>query len=201
MSEEQLQKEGRSFFPCNGQLFEIKYQDNEYKENFKSSHLGFSRRVSSPETISLESNSHQSIKVSVDDWEPNSPFSTVSSLCQEPTEAVKSAAQHRVHPEQIIEQDDNDDDDDDDEVMSSYVIEVNSNLKWEDSGSAAIDEAIAWAKEKFQTRSSDENSSTRNYENEQGAAIKGDSPDASDYQDDVIKTVQSPKVIQCTGEG
>lgn len=195
MPEEHLNKEGRSFFPCNGQFFEIQYQDNEYKDNFRSSHLGFSRRVSSPETISLESNSYQSIKVSIDDWEPNSPFSAVSSLCQEP-EVVKPAVQHHVHREQIIEQgaDDDDDDDDDDEVMSSYVIEVNSNLKEEDSGSTAIDEAIAWAKEKFQTRSFDEDSSMRNDGNEEGPGTKGDRP-ASDYLEDGIGIVQSPKVI------
>ncbi|XP_054776728.1 uncharacterized protein LOC129285178 isoform X2 [Prosopis cineraria] len=194
MPEEHLNKEGRPIFPSNGQLFEIQYQDNEYKENFRSSHLGFLRGVSSPETISLETNSYQSIKVSVDDWEPNSPFSAVSSLCQEP-EVAKSAFQHYVHPEQIIEQDDDDDDDiDDDEVLSSYVIEVNPNPKEEDSGSAAIDEAIAWAKEKFQTRSSDEDSSMRNNGDVQGAGRKDDQPDASDYHDEGTGAVQSPKM-------
>ena len=45
-----------------------------------------------------------------------------------------------------------DDDDDDDEVISSYVIEINSDYR--DQGTVCdavgIDEAIAWAKEKFQ---------------------------------------------------
>ena len=96
MPEEHLNKEGRPIFQSNQQVFEVQYQDNEYKDNFRSSHLGFSRRVSSPETICLETNSYQSVKVSLDDWEPNSPFSAASSLCQEPA-VVKSAVQHHVH--------------------------------------------------------------------------------------------------------
>ncbi|XP_028759164.1 uncharacterized protein LOC114754016 isoform X2 [Neltuma alba] len=197
MPEEHLNKEGRPIFPSNSQLFEVQYQDHEYKDNFRSSHLGFSKRVSSPETISLETNSYQTIKVSVDDWELNSPFSAVSSLCQE-SELAKSAVQHHVHPEQIIEQDF--DDDDDDEVMSSYVIEVNPSLKEEDSGSTAIDEAIAWAKEKFQTRSSDEDSNMRNNGDERGAGTKGDQPDASDYHDEATATIQSLKKPQVETE-
>ncbi|KAK4254579.1 hypothetical protein QN277_009941 [Acacia crassicarpa] len=194
MPEEHLNEEGRPIFPSNGQLFEVQLQDNEFKDNFRSSHLGFSRRVSSPETISLETNSYQSIKISVDDWEPNSPFSAVSSLCQE-SELAKSAVQNHVHPEQIIEQDY-----DDDDIMSSYVIEVNPNLKEEDSGSTAIDEAIAWAKEKFQTRSSDEDSSMRNHGDERGAGRKSDQPDASDYHDEGTGTIQSPKKLQTETE-
>nr|KYP37793.1 UBA domain-containing protein 7 [Cajanus cajan] len=158
-------KQGGAFFPCNSQSFEIQYQDNEYKESFKSSHLGFSRRVSSPETISLESNSYQSMKVSADDWELSSPFSAVSGLCQEPE--AKSSVHDHMLPELVMEQDD------DDEVMSSYVIEVNSNFREESCGTADIDEAIAWAKEKFQSRNSDEESSLRNEGSEQTTGVGG----------------------------
>ncbi|KAI4297587.1 hypothetical protein L6164_037472 [Bauhinia variegata] len=195
LPEEYPTKQEKAPFPCKGQPFEAQYLDNEYKENFRSFHSRFSRKVSSPETVSLESNSYQSIKVSMDDWELNSPFSVVSSICQEPE--AKSSIQDHVLPGHVTEQDDDDDDDDDDEdedeVMSSYVIEINSNLREEDSGAAAIDEAIAWAKEKFQTRSSDEESSSmRNDSNEQAEEIEG-RPNASEFHHDGIGTAQSPK--------
>ncbi|TKY59833.1 Auxilin protein 1 [Spatholobus suberectus] len=196
-AEEHPSKHGVPLFACNGQSFEIQHQENEYKENFRSSHLGSSRRVSSPETISLESSSYQSIKVFTDDWELNSPFSVVSSLFQEP-EAKFSVHDH-VLSEQIIEGNDDDnkdgDDDDDDEVMSSYVIELNTNLRREECGASAIDEAIAWAKEKFQSRSSDEESSVRNDGNEQTVGREG-SYDASDYHDEGIEIVQTQEKQQ-----
>ncbi|KAL2971298.1 hypothetical protein AAZX31_15G187100 [Glycine max] len=180
-------KQGGPLFPCNSQSFEIQFQDNEYKESFKSSHLGFSRRVSSPETISLESNSYQSMKVSADDWEISSPFSAVSGLCQEPE--AKSSVHDHLFPELVIEQDD-----DDDEVMSSYVIEVNSNLREESCGTADLDEAIAWAKEKFQSRNSDEESSSRNEGNEQATTGVEGRSDAGECHGDGIGEVKSSKV-------
>ena len=64
-----------------------------------------------------------------------------------------------------------DDNDDDDDIMNSYVIELNSNLRREECGESAIDEAIAWAKEKFQSQSSDEESSMRNDGKEQTVGI------------------------------
>ncbi|KAJ1440055.1 DnaJ domain containing protein [Sesbania bispinosa] len=189
--EEHSINQGGSHFTCNGELFEIQCQENEYKENFKSCHLGFSKRVSSPETISLESNSYQSIKVSADDWELSSPFSAVSGPLQEPE--AKSSVHDHVLPELVIEQDD------DDEVMSSYVIEVNSNLREENCETAAIDEAIAWAKEKFQSRNSNEESSLRNDGNEQTSGMEG-RPDACEYLDDGIGMVKSPKKEQTETE-
>ncbi|KAK7319105.1 hypothetical protein RJT34_03818 [Clitoria ternatea] len=190
-AEEHPSEHGVPFFACNAHSYEIQNQYNEYKENLKSSHLVFSRRVSSPETISLESTSYQSIKVFNDDWELNSPFSAVSSLCQEP-EAKFSVHDH-VLSEQIIEGNSDDDNDDDEEVMSSYVIELNSSLRREDCEASDIDEAIAWAKEKFQSRSSDEESSMRNDGNEQNMGTEG-SLDASACHDDGIGIVQSPKL-------
>lgn len=164
MPEEHPIKQVKPLFPCNVQSFETHYQDTEYKENSRSSNLGFSRRVSSPETISLESNSCQSIKAT-DDFELSSPFSVISGICQEPD--AKSSVHDNVLPELVIEPDD-------DEIMSSYVIEVNSNPREEHCGTEAIDEAIAWAKEKFQSRNSDEESSLRNEGNEQTTSMEGD---------------------------
>ncbi|WVZ24002.1 hypothetical protein V8G54_002546 [Vigna mungo] len=171
-AEEYSSKHGMPLFACNDQLFEFHHQDNnEFKKNFRSSPLGSSRRVSSPETVSFESNSYQNIKVLTDDWELNSPFSVVSSsLYQEPE--TKFSVHEHVFSEQIIEGDDYEDEDD--EVMSSYVIELNSNLGREECGASAIDDAIAWAKEKFQSRNSDEESSARNDRNEQIVGRQGD---------------------------
>ncbi|RDX69304.1 Auxilin-like protein 1, partial [Mucuna pruriens] len=198
-AEEPPSKHGVPLFACNGHSFEIQYEDNEYKENFRSSYLGSSRRVSSPETVSLESTSYQSIKVLADDWELNSPFSVVSSLFQEPE--AKFSVHNHVLSEQIVEgNDDNDEeDDDDDEVMSSYVIELNSNLRREECGASAVDEAIAWAKEKFQSRSSDEELSVRNDGNEQTVGREGSS-DASECHDDGIRIVQTPEKHQTETE-
>lgn len=192
MSGEYPNKQGGTLFPCNSQSFEIHCQENEYKESFKNSHWGFSRRVSSPETISLESNSYQSMKVSADDWELSSPFSAVSGLCQEPE--AKSSVHDHMLPELIIEPDD------DDEVMSSYVIEVNSNFREESCGTGDIDEAIAWAKEKFQSRNSDEESSLRNEGNEQTTTGVEGRSNASECDGDGIEKVKSSKQVQTETE-
>ena len=107
--------------------------------------------VSSPETISLEPYSHRSIRTSVDDLELNSPSSPVSSLCHEPE--AKAGAQCNIL---IEEEQDQVEDEDEDEVMSSYVIEIHSDHHREGTDEAvSIDEAIAWAREKFRSRSTD----------------------------------------------
>ncbi|KAK7304090.1 hypothetical protein RJT34_15127 [Clitoria ternatea] len=185
MPEEHPIKQGRPLFPCNSQSFEIQFQDNEYEENFKSSHLGFPRRVSSPETVSLESNSYQSMKVSADDWELSSSVSAVSGLFQEPE--AKSSVHDHILPELVVELDH-------DEVISSYVIEVNSNHREENCETAAIDEAIAWAKEKFQSRNSYEEPSLKIGGNEQTTTGMEGRPDACDYHDDGFGKVESSKV-------
>jgi len=58
--------------------------------------------------------------------------------------------------------------------MSSYVIEINSSLRREDCEASDIDEAIARAKEKFQSRSPDEKSRVRYDVNEQTVKMQGD---------------------------
>ncbi|KAK7368489.1 hypothetical protein VNO80_10515 [Phaseolus coccineus] len=200
-AEEHSSKHGVPLFACNGrQLFEFQHQDNnkEFKENFRSSSpLGSSRRVSSPETVSFESNSYQSVKVFTDDWELNSPFSVVSSSLYQEPEARFSVREH-VFSEQIVEGDD--DEDEDDEVMSSYVIELNSNLRREECAASAVDEAIAWAKEKFQSRNSDEESSARNDSNEQTIGRQGRSDASECHRDDGIGIVHTMEKQQTETE-
>ncbi|MED6160210.1 hypothetical protein PIB30_049191 [Stylosanthes scabra] len=194
MPEEHPIKQGKLSFQCNDQQsFEVQYQDIECKGNFKSSQFGFSRKVSSPETISLGSNSCQTMKAT-DDFElSSSPFSSVSRLCQEPD--AKSLVHDHVLPELVIETDD-----DDDEVMSSYVIEVNSGSREEHCGSEAINEAIAWAKEKFQSRNSDEESCWRNNSgNEQSTVIEGNHA-AGEYHNEGFDIVKSPQKLQTETE-
>lgn len=104
--------------------------ENENSNEFSRSsyYYGFSGRVSSPETIiSLERSSFPTIKVCLDDLQLiNSPSSPAASslLCQE---------------EQVI----------DDDVASSYVIEINPDYRDGTGEAVSIDEAIAWAKERF----------------------------------------------------
>ncbi|CAK7350169.1 unnamed protein product [Dovyalis caffra] len=138
-------------FTCNHT--DAYYMENEsISENLRSSSSCFrvSRQVSSPETISHEPHSFRSIKVPVDDLELNSPSSPVSSLCHEPE--AKVGVQWDTMLEEEMELDE---DEDEDEVMSSYVIEINSDQREGTSEAVSIDEAIAWAKEKFQSQSFD----------------------------------------------
>lgn len=165
--EEYSSKQEESFFPCNVQSFE----NNEYKTNFKSSPHGFSKRVSSPETISLGSSSYQGVKVFADDSELNSPSESKCSV----RDQVFSEQITRQEEEEEEEDGESDDDySDDDDFMSSYVIEINSDLRKEECEASDIDEAIAWAKEKFQSGSSDEDSRMKNYINEQTVQRQGD---------------------------
>ncbi|MED6107920.1 hypothetical protein PIB30_018568 [Stylosanthes scabra] len=187
MREEYPDNHGVPTSPCDSHSLEFQFPENEFKEIFKSPKLGSSRRVTtSPETISYEYGSYQSVKGFADDWELNSPISVVSSLCQEPE--AKYSVHDCVLKEQITVEDD-DDEEDEDEVMSSYVIELNYNIRREDCEASAIDEAIAWAKEKFQSGSSDEGSSSKNDSNEQTAKTKG----SFECHDDEIEIVESPK--------
>lgn len=121
--------------------------ENEYEPNFRAPYYEFTQRSCPPETVSLERNSFQSIKVSADNFEvlnsppsPTSPASSASSLCQE-SEARSSVLMQ-----------DQDTELEDDEDMSSYVIEIKSEYREVTSEAVSIDEAIAWAKEKSRTQ-------------------------------------------------
>ncbi|KAL1560471.1 auxilin-related protein 2-like [Salvia divinorum] len=119
-------------------------------DNLRSHTFGLSRRNASPETISLEPISNSSFRVSADDMElNNSPSSAVSSVCHSVWHEVEVEGEvlrpNEVEPEE----------DDEDEVMSSYVIEINSENREGTCESNGVDEAIAWAKEKSQTHYSE----------------------------------------------
>uniref|UniRef100_A0A6N2L239 J domain-containing protein n=1 Tax=Salix viminalis TaxID=40686 RepID=A0A6N2L239_SALVM len=128
-------------FSCNHT--DTYYMENEYiNENLRNnSYFKVSRQVSSPETTSPEPHSYRSLKVSLDDLELNSLSTPISSV----------GVQCDAMLEEKMEQDE---DEDEDEVMSSYVIEINSNHQEGTAEAVSIDEAIAWAKEKSQSQSS-----------------------------------------------
>ncbi|KAK1368987.1 hypothetical protein POM88_035079 [Heracleum sosnowskyi] len=89
------------------------------------------RRASSPESMSRGAYSYSSVKVSVVDEDD-----------------YMTQFHNQV-----------DDDDDDDEISSSYVIEINSSYRERTDEGVGVDEAIAWAKESYQSHSSPEESS------------------------------------------
>lgn len=164
-AEDNSKKQSMPAYHCNRPSYvENHFMENDhYSENLKSSYFGFSRRVSSPETISLEPNSYPSVKLSADDLELlNSPSSVVSSQSPEETEARSGIQDHGLQQQQ---QQQVDQDEDEDEVMSSYVIEINSDYREGTCDAVGIDEAIAWVKEKFQKQSSEEDLSLRQQDN------------------------------------
>lgn len=120
-------------------------------DNLRSYPFGLSRRNASPETISLEPISNSSFRVSADDMELNSPSSPVSSLCHSLGQEGKGG----LLDEDEVSRPDNDLEEEEDEAMSSYVIEINSENREGTCESNGVDEAIAWAKEKFQTHYSE----------------------------------------------
>lgn len=137
--------------------------EDEYDDGFRSSDHGFGDPMSSPETVGLEPNSYRSIKIPVDDLELNSPSSAYSSLCEDPV--YYGDIHCNVLPE--------DDDDDDEDAMSSYVIEINSINREEYREEVSIDDAIAWAKSKYQSPTSETDLSGRPQESEQSGEEEG----------------------------
>ncbi|KAI3466846.1 hypothetical protein Pfo_023509 [Paulownia fortunei] len=123
--------------------------EDDFLDNLRNYPFRLSRRNASPESMSLEPISNSSFRVSADDLQFNSPSSAVSSVCQSDSEIKTCEIVDEILGQDAAEQEE-------DESMSSYVIEINSdNREWicESNG---VDEAIAWAKEKFQTHCSEE---------------------------------------------
>ncbi|KAL0698662.1 hypothetical protein Bca4012_054784 [Brassica carinata] len=110
---------------------------------YRKPHFGGSRR-SSPETMSLDPSSFRRI----DDFGPSSPASSpVSSFVYEEEDTeTKQRMTGDCRVEEIEEEEE-----EEEEEMSSYVIEINSNrFDRGNSDSNDLDEAIAWAKERYQ---------------------------------------------------
>lgn len=163
--EEAAKQQGMPAFPRSRTFHnEDLYMENEYNNNVvdnlmnsSSYNYGFSRRATSPEIISLEPHSFRSVKISADDFEFNSPSSPASSLCHEPVRVPSDS----MHPKEDDDHDeDEDEDEDEEEVMSSYVIEINSDVRESNGEAVSIDEAIAWAKERYNSQSSEKTQST-----------------------------------------
>ncbi|XP_040949756.1 auxilin-related protein 2 isoform X1 [Gossypium hirsutum] len=179
------QQQGMPAFPRSRTFYnENLYMENEYNNNVvdnlmrsSSYNYGFSRRATSPEIISLEPHSFRSVKISADDFEFNSPSSPASSLCHEPV-SVPSDSMHQ-------KEDDEDEDEDEEEVMSSYVIEINSDVRESNGEAVSIDEAIAWAKERYNSQSSEKTQSTE-------TEARSNSHESFDLQMDGHGTMQSP---------
>lgn len=140
-----------------------RYVEDEYDDSYRSSDHGFGEPVTSPETVILAPNSFSSIKICVDDLELNSSSSADSSLCEDPV--YYGGIYADVLPEE--------DDDDDEDAMSSYVIEITSINREEYREEVSIDEAIAWAKSKYQSPASEIDLSVRQQESEQSGEEEG----------------------------
>lgn len=129
MHEEQPRHDEPPYFsynrPCK------KFVDDEQSDNFRSTIFNFSRRASSPESMSRGAYSYSSVKVSVVD---------------------EDDYMSEFHKQ-------GDEDDDDDEISSSYVIEIQSGYRERTDEGVGVDEAIAWAKERYQSHSSPDESS------------------------------------------
>ncbi|KAJ4976134.1 hypothetical protein NE237_001240 [Protea cynaroides] len=153
-------------------------------ESFRSTHFGFSRQVPSPETISLEPISYQKTKMSVATVEDtDSPRSAISSLCKE-SEAKPMVQDKEMH------------DQEEDEVVSSYVIEITVDKM--ESTNGTVDEAIAWASEKFLIQSLEglESGDQRNrnqYAETEGRRIKVDQRMDPVERMQFLTTLEGPK--------
>ncbi|KAL6198137.1 hypothetical protein ACLB2K_027929 [Fragaria x ananassa] len=180
---------------------ENKSNENDYDEHTRASYFGFTRKVLSPEIISIEPSSFRSVKLSTEDLELlDSSSSEVSSICQE--HEAKPGILHHDHvlPGKevgVTEQEELDDDDDD--VMSSYVIEINSDYREGTCEEVNLEEAIAWAKEKFQMHSASEKESsmTAHDHNEQSIEMEEGRPnvdECSDRQRDEHEMTRTPEM-------
>nr|GMD04267.1 J domain-containing protein required for chloroplast accumulation response 1 isoform X1 [Ipomoea batatas] len=151
--EEYPRYQGMPAFSCHPPSYNN--TENEHSESLRNTHFGFSRRNSSPETISVDPNSYRSLKISTDhDLDLNSPPSSVASSLGQDQEASRGCG---IQDDLLNDDDQVVTEQEEDEVMSSYVIEINTSSGREILVDEAIgvDEAIAWAKEKFQRHCSE----------------------------------------------
>ncbi|KAL0328986.1 UNVERIFIED_CONTAM: J domain-containing protein required for chloroplast accumulation response 1 [Sesamum calycinum] len=144
---------GHENYPTQQQLTPpICISENDFLENFRSYSFRSSRRNASPESINIELLPNSSFRVFADDLQLNSPSSAVSSVCQSDREIKMNTCEteHELLRKGTLEQDL------EDESVSSYVIKINSDDREWKCESNDVNEAIAWAKETFQTHFSEE---------------------------------------------
>ncbi|XP_058071542.1 uncharacterized protein LOC131220743 [Magnolia sinica] len=144
MSNDQ-KKQGTAGVPCTRTSFaEFQFAEPASDERFLKSHFGFSQHMPSPETITVKPDSYPSVKITVDDLETDSPSSDISSVGPGPDARNKIQDQSMQESEEEAE------------FIGSYVIEILSDRREEAAEEAvAIDEAIAWAREKSGAQNTD----------------------------------------------
>ncbi|KAM6552014.1 hypothetical protein CsatB_001822 [Cannabis sativa] len=166
---------------------------NNNNKSSSSQYFGFSRRVSSPETVS--------VKISLDDFDEqlNSPASSaVSSLCHDGSTINQTKSETHGTIDQVDQDELRDEDhedeyeyDDDDEVNSSYVIEIGSDYRERTSSenAVAIDDAIAWAKERLQTYTNSEkelNTSLKEEDKESAKLVEEAMPNTRTFPQELM---------------
>ncbi|CAH9076430.1 unnamed protein product [Cuscuta epithymum] len=183
--------------PCHPPSYNAESKQN---ESLRNPQFGFSRRNSSPETISIDPNSYRSLKISTDhDMDLNSPSSVASSFGHDQEANLPCGVQDKSMSDQEVSEED-----EDDEVMSSYVIEINgSRYREVNNEGIGVDEAIAWAKEKFQKHCSENSSQVAPEEKEQSdmPSTRQSSDERNDKNDFTKPTVAEKVDKRVEGEG
>ncbi|KAL2466415.1 Uncharacterized protein Adt_42266 [Abeliophyllum distichum] len=100
------------------------------------------------------------MRVSADDLELKSPSSLVSSVFQLDQQNTACEIEDEILQQQI------DTELEEDEIMGSYVIEINTENREGNCEAIGVDEAIVWAKEKFQTHCKENERSNQEHKKE-----------------------------------
>ncbi|KAL7142484.1 hypothetical protein ABFS83_08G125800 [Erythranthe nasuta] len=130
------------------------FADNNNKPVFNSEKYFFEKSSNCP---SAESISHSDCHVSADDLHFTSPSSDASSASHSDTDLERETSEivHTIWRQDHFMEDE-EDEEEEESVYSFINIEINSNNRERTCEPDAIDEAIAWAKQKFHTHCSEE---------------------------------------------
>ncbi|KAG9439380.1 hypothetical protein H6P81_019545 [Aristolochia fimbriata] len=146
-------KQGNSGAACphgpHPSYMEFQFTESGLNELHKQPTFGLSQPMPSPESIiNAEPSSYRSVKISSDDFEIDSNASEISSIEQEPIASQRVQDQQ----EQEEQQEDYYGEEEDGEFLGSYVIEIGSDRREEVEEAVAVDDAIAWVKEKYRSQ-------------------------------------------------
>ncbi|XP_068655357.1 uncharacterized protein [Aristolochia californica] len=149
-------KQGNSGVACphrpHPSYMEFQFTDSGPNELYKQPNFGISQPMPSPESIiNAEPSSYRSVKISDDDFEIDSNASEISSIEQEPSAGARAQDQ-----EQEEQQEDYYGEEEDADFLGSFVIEIGSDRREEVDEAVAVDEAIAWVKEKCRSQSAED---------------------------------------------